>query len=104
MIKIFACEETKKIYEGKYSNRFPNTIQRTARRKLIYIDEAEIIEDLRVPPGNRLEKLTGDRKEQWSIRINQRYRICFKMHVLTSEGHAFESMDCSTPAGAIGLG
>jgi len=77
MIQDFACEETKKIYEGKYSKKFPTSIQRIARRKLIYIDEAEVIEDLMAPPGNRLEKLKGKRKEQWSIRINQQYRICF---------------------------
>ncbi|HEU5298760.1 MAG TPA: type II toxin-antitoxin system RelE/ParE family toxin, partial [bacterium] len=53
-------------------------VQRTARRKLAMIDAAETLQDLRVPPGNRLEKLTGDREGQYSIRINDQWRICFR--------------------------
>ena len=77
MIQNFACGETEKIYRGVFSRKLPRDIQRTARRKLLYIDEAEIIEDLRAPPGNRLEKLKGSRSGQWSIRINDQWRICF---------------------------
>jgi proteic killer suppression protein len=55
----------------------PRDIQRVARRKLIYIDDAENLQDLYAPPGNHLEKLEGDRKGQYSIRINDRWRICF---------------------------
>jgi proteic killer suppression protein len=77
MIRSFSCKETEKIFGGHYSKKLPNVIQRTARRKLLYLDEADIIEDLRVPPGNRLEALKGDRKGQWSIRINDQYRLCF---------------------------
>ncbi len=77
MINGFACKETEKIYSGHYSKKLPNDIQRIARRKLLYLDEAEIIDDLRVPPGNRLEALKGNRKGQWSIRINDQWRVCF---------------------------
>jgi proteic killer suppression protein len=77
MIQGFACKETEKIYNGTHSRKLPNDIQRVARRKLIYLDEADNIEDLRVPPANYLEKLKRDRKGQWSIRINDKWRICF---------------------------
>jgi proteic killer suppression protein len=56
----------------------PLDIQKTARRKLLYLDDAEDLRDLRVPPGNRLEKLRGDRAEQYSIRINDQWRTCFE--------------------------
>lgn len=58
--------------------RFPPDVQAVALRKLMLIDAAERIDDLRVPPGNRLEALKGDRKGQWSIRINRQWRVCFK--------------------------
>ena len=77
MIQGFACKETEKIYNGTHSRKLPNDIHRVARRKLIYLDEADNIEDLRVPPANYLEKLKRDRKGQWSIRINDKWRICF---------------------------
>jgi len=78
MIESFASEETEKIFRGQISKKFPKDIQRTARRKLIYLDEAEDLQDLLAPPGNRLEKLKGDRTGQYSIRINDQWRICFK--------------------------
>jgi len=77
MIESFASEETEKIFRGKTSNKLPKDIQRTARRKLIYLDDAEDLQDLLAPPGNRLEKLKGDRAGQHSIRINDQWRICF---------------------------
>lgn len=77
MIGSFSCPETEKIYHGRYSKKLPNQIQRTARRKLLYLDEALDINDLQVPPGNRLEQLKGDRNGQWSIRVNDQWRICF---------------------------
>ena len=77
MIETFASDETKKIFLGKISTKLPKDIQRTARRKLIYIDDADDLQDLLAPPGNRLEKLKGDRVEQYSIRINDQWRICF---------------------------
>lgn len=78
MIESFASEETKKIFLGKISTKLPKDIQRTARRKLIYLDDAEDLQDLLAPPGNRLEKLKGNRSGQYSIRINDQCRICFE--------------------------
>ena len=77
MIESFASDETQKIILGQISRKFPKDIQRTARRKLIYLDDAEDLQDLLAPPGNRLEKLKGDRAGQHSIRINDQWRICF---------------------------
>lgn len=78
MIESFASQETEKIFRGQVSKKFPKDIQRTARRKLLYLDDAEDLRDLLAPPGNRLEKLKGDRAGQYSIRINDQWRICFK--------------------------
>ena len=78
MIESFASDETKKIFRGKTSTKLPKDIQRTARRKLLYLDDAVDLQDLLAPPGNRLEKLKGDRAGQHSIRINDQWRICFK--------------------------
>ena len=77
MIESFASDETQKIFLGQISRKFPKDIQRTARRKLIYLDDAEDLQDLLAPPGNRLEKLKCDRAGQHSIRINDQWRICF---------------------------
>ena len=77
MIESFASDETKKIFLGKTSTKLPKDIQRTARRKLLYLDDADDLQDLLAPPGNRLEKLKGDRAGQYSIRINDQWRICF---------------------------
>jgi proteic killer suppression protein len=78
MIESFASEEAEKIFRGQVAKKLPKEIQRTARRKLIYLDDAEDLQDLLAPPGNRLEKLKGDRAGQYSIRINEQWRICFK--------------------------
>lgn len=78
MIRTFADRETEKIYHQTFSRKLPQSIQGIALRKLIMIDNAGCLEDLRVPPANRLEKLEGDRKGQYSIRINDQYRICFR--------------------------
>jgi proteic killer suppression protein len=78
VIESFASGETKKIYFGQASTKLPRDIQRTARRKLLYLNDAEDIRDLLAPPGNRLEKLKGDRSGQYSIRINDQWRICFE--------------------------
>jgi toxin HigB-1 len=78
MIESFASNETEKIFRGQVSKKFPKDIQRTARRKLLYLDDAVDLQDLLAPPGNRLEKLKGDRAGQYSIRINDQWRICFK--------------------------
>lgn len=78
MIVSFADKETEKIYNQVFSKKIPHDIQRIALRKLILIDKAGCLEDLKVPPGNRLERLTGDREGQYSIRINDQFRICFR--------------------------
>ena len=78
MIELFACGETEKIFRGNRTRRFPPAIQQTARRKLVYLNEALVLRELRSPPGNRLEALKGGRKGQYSIRINQQWRICFE--------------------------
>ena len=80
MIRSFKCKETEKIFKRIYSKKFPNDIQRSALKKLRMINRAQKIQDLRMPPGNRLEELRGDRKGQHSIRINDQWRICFKWH------------------------
>jgi len=77
VIESFASDETKKIFLGKTSTKLPKDIQRTARRKLLYLDDADDLQDLLAPPGNKLEKLKGDRAGQNSIRINDQWRICF---------------------------
>lgn len=77
MIKSFADKETEKVYKQIFSKKLPHDIQRVALRKLIMIDNARCLEDLRVPPANHLEALRGDREGQYSIRINDQYRICF---------------------------
>jgi proteic killer suppression protein len=78
MIESFADAETEKLFKGIVSRKLTLIIQKTARRKLVYLDDAEDLRDLLAPPGNRLEALHGDREGQYSIRINDQYRICFK--------------------------
>ena len=80
MIEDFADTETEKIFQGIVSKKLPRDIQKTARRKLLYLHDAENLQDLLAPPGNRLEKLHGDRAGQHSIRINDQWRICFEWH------------------------
>jgi proteic killer suppression protein len=77
MIRDFRSKETEKIFNRQFSRKFPAEIQRTALRKLVLLDASESLDDLKVPPSNPLEKLTGDRKGQYSIRINDQWRICF---------------------------
>jgi proteic killer suppression protein len=77
MIKGFRCKETESVFQRRHSKRFSG-IQRAALRKLLVLDAAGLLEDLRVPPANRLEKLSGDRRGQHSIRINDQWRICFR--------------------------
>jgi len=78
MIKSFRCRETEKLFYRQHSTRIPAALQRSALRKLLLIDAAEKLEDLRIPPGNRLEKLSADRQGKYSIRVNERWRICFR--------------------------
>jgi proteic killer suppression protein len=78
VIKSFANAETEKIFKGIVSRKLPSDIQRTARRKLLYLDDADSLRDLAAPPGNRLEALHGSRAGQYGIRINDQWRICFR--------------------------
>ncbi len=79
MIKSFADKETERIYKQHFSKKLPHDIQPIALRKLIMINNATCLEDLRIPPSNHLEKLSGNRKGQYSIRINEQFRICFRL-------------------------
>ncbi|MGF7108812.1 type II toxin-antitoxin system RelE/ParE family toxin [Treponema pedis] len=78
MIVSFGNFETERIYKGYVSKKYPYAIQNTARKKLRMIAAAYKVEDLKIPPGNRLEKLLGGLKNYWSIRVNDRFRIVFK--------------------------
>jgi len=80
MIRTFKDKETEKIFKRNFSKKYPDDIQRVAFRKLRMINRAENINDLRVPPANRLEKMKGNGAGQYSIRINDQWRICFKWH------------------------
>ena len=78
MIKSFGDRDTERLFLREAVRRYPSDLQRTMLRKLVVVDAAEALADLRSPPGNRLEKLKGDRAGQHSIRINQQWRICFR--------------------------
>lgn len=77
MIRNFADVETALVWEGRQSRKLPPDIQATALRKLMMLERSQTLNDLRVPPANRLEPLKGKRLGQWSIRINRQWRICF---------------------------
>ena len=78
MIRSFHDSEAEKVFRRTRSRRFSGPLARIALRKLLVLDAAETVEDLRIPPGNRLERLAGDRKGQYSIRVNDQWRICFR--------------------------
>lgn len=86
MIKTFANKETAAVFVNQRVRRFGADLQRAARSKLAILNQARQLDDLRVPPGNRLERLKGDRVGQWSIRINDQWRVCFHWH----EGDAWD--------------
>jgi toxin HigB-1 len=85
MIRSFADRETQRVWEGRVSRKLPTEMQATARRKLRMLNNAEAIQDLKAPPGNRLEALKGSRKGQHSIRINNQWRLCFQW----KDNHAY---------------
>ncbi len=91
MIRSFRCKETEKVWQGQMSRKFPGDIQDRALRKLRQLDAALTMDDLRNPPSNRLEALKGDRKGQWSIRVNDQWRICF--HWTDGEASNVEMVD-----------
>ena len=78
MIKSFATKETAAIFIGMTVRKMSGEIQQPARRKLFQLDVVQFLDELRIPPGDRLEALKGDRKGQWSIRVNGQWRICFR--------------------------
>ena len=77
MITTFQNDAAESVWRGYFTKKLPNQIQEMARRKLRMLNNARAIDDLRIPPANRLEKLSGNREGQWSIRINDQWRICF---------------------------
>lgn len=78
MIKSFRDKDAQKVFEREFVRRWSTELRRAALRKLLILDAAEKLDDLRVPPGNRLEKLSGDRSGQYCIRINDQWRLCFE--------------------------
>ena len=86
MIRNFHDRETEKVFSREGSRRLPEGLQRIALRKLVILDAADSPEDLALPPVNRLEKLQGDRAGRYSIRINERWRVCFRW----SDGDAYD--------------
>lgn len=86
MIRSFADRETERLFARMPGRRYPPELQRGVLRKLVQLDAAERLEDLRVPPGTRLEALKGDRRGQHSIRVNDQWRICFRW----ADGDAYE--------------
>ena len=91
MIRSFKDPEAERIFNRDLSRRLPQSIQRATLKKLLVLDAADSLRDLRVPPGNRLEKLSGNRKDQHSIRINDQWRICFRWR--SGDAHDVEIAD-----------
>jgi len=85
MIKTYRSAETRDLFNGKRVRRWVN-IEAAAMRKLAMLNRAAVLDDLRIPPANRLEALKGDRKGQYSIRVNDQFRVCFRWH----EGDAYD--------------
>lgn len=86
MIKSFADPDTERLFARERVRRYPAELQKIMLRKLLVVDAAEQVQDLRAPPGNRLEKLSGHRAGQHSIRVNDQWRICFRWH----DGNAYD--------------
>lgn len=86
MIRSFRDKATQRVFSREGKSRLARGVRRAALRKLLILHAAEALDDLRVPPGNRLEKLVGDREGQYSIRINKQWRVCFRWE----EGDAYD--------------
>jgi proteic killer suppression protein len=91
VIRSFRDKETERLFRRQLVKKFAQPVQRAALRKLLLLDAAETLNDLQVSPGNRLEKLKGDRKGHYSIRVNDQWRICFRW--LGSDAHDVEIID-----------
>jgi len=85
-IRTFRDNETRKVFEGRFSSKMPAEIQRKVRMRLLQLDASRTLDDLRLPPSNRLEALRGDRKGCYSVRVNMQYRVCFRWR----EGDAYD--------------
>jgi proteic killer suppression protein len=91
MIRSFRDAETERLFRRERGSKLARALQRAAMRKLLLLDAAESLDDLRIPPVNRLEKLAGDREGQHSIRVNDQYRVCFRWE--GGEAHDVEIVD-----------
>jgi toxin HigB-1 len=91
MIRSFRDREAERLFNRERRTKFASTLRQSALRKLLLLDAAETLDDVRVPPGNRLEKLAGDREDQYSIRINDKWRVCFRWD--DGEAHEVEIVD-----------
>jgi proteic killer suppression protein len=91
MIRGFRDTETERLFRRERGSKLARPLQRAALRKLLILDAAETLDDLRVLPGNRLEKLAGDRAGQYNIRVNDQYRVCFRWQ--GGEAHDVERVD-----------
>ena len=91
MIRSFRDRETERVFRRERRTRFTRAVQRAALRKLLILDAADSLSDLRVPPGNRLEKLSGNRAGQHSIRVNDQWRVCFRW--ANNDAHDVEIVD-----------
>jgi proteic killer suppression protein len=91
VIKSFGDRDTERLFAREPVRRFPADLRRVMLRKLVAVDAAEALDELRVPPGNRLEKLRGDRQGQYNIRINDQWRVCFRWE--GADAHDVEIVD-----------
>ena len=91
MIRSFRDTETERLFQREAGSKLARPLQRAALRKLLILDAAESLDDVRVPPANRLEKLVGDRKGQYSIRVNDQFRVCFRWE--GGDAHDVEIVD-----------
>ena len=91
MIRSFKDRETEKLFLRQRSRAVPSDLRRVALRKLLQLDAADTLDDLKVPPGNRLERLRGNRKAQYSIRVNEQWRVCFEWQ--QGDAHEVEIVD-----------
>jgi toxin HigB-1 len=91
MIRSFRDRRTEMLFRREPVKHWPRDLQRAALRKLLLLDAAESVQDVRAPPGNRLEKLAGDRKGQFSIRVNDQWRVCFRW--VDGDAHDVEIVD-----------
>lgn len=93
MIRSFKCKETEKLFNRSPSRKIPRNLYQSCRRKLLMLNSAVNLQDLQVPPGNRLEALTGDRQGQYGIRVNDRWRICFSWSEKENAAYEVEMAD-----------